>query len=64
MDIQIFKKLLDDQYSYYVEIVNKKDSENIVKCVSFEILIRSKASCVSFDSAVNIVASFGSQLIK
>ena len=65
MNLKIVKKeSLNDHYSYYVEIVNKKDSENIVKCVSFEILKRSKASCVSFVSAVNIVASFGGQLIK
>ena len=35
---------MDDQYSCYVVNLNKKESENIVKCASFEIFIYLEAS--------------------
>ena len=39
----------------------ERESEKIVKCISFEILISSNASWIPFASAVYIVASFRSR---
>ena len=46
---------MGDQYSYYEEIVNKKESlKKIVKWVSFEILICSKAKLKTAAAATSL----------